>query len=72
MSVDTRDKRASAVHVSLPWRTALPLPDGTVDAADRPIVVHMYSGISAGGGGGGGDVDRYVGFHRNNGKLMNR
>lgn len=47
MAVDTRDKRASAVMHTLPWRQLLPLPDGTVAQADRQQTAHHYSGIAA-------------------------
>lgn len=47
MPLDSRNKRASAVHVSLPWRGLLPLPDGTITAADRQQIAWHYSGIAA-------------------------
>lgn len=47
MAVDTALKRLSAVHVSMPWRTALPLPSGTVDQAERQTAGLHYSGILA-------------------------
>lgn len=47
MAVDTRNKRSSAIGVSLPWRGMLPDPDGSVDTEDRPHVVWLYSGIEA-------------------------
>ena len=46
--LDTREKRASGVHVSLPWRGLLPLPDGTVSQADRQQTATFYAGIAAG------------------------
>ena len=33
--------------MGLPWRWVLPLPDGTIAAADRQNVAYMYSGILA-------------------------
>ncbi len=46
MAIDTREKRSSAVHVMLPWRGMLPLPDGTISDADRQHVALLYSGIA--------------------------
>ena len=48
--MDTQDKRASAVHVTLPWRGLLPLPDGALNQGDRQQVAFMYRGIAADGG----------------------
>lgn len=48
MAIDTALKRASALNVGSPWRGILPLPDGTVAAADRQVVALHYSGILAG------------------------
>jgi hypothetical protein len=47
MPVDTREKRAGAVYVGLPWRGQLPLPDGAIAQADRQQVAYMYPGILA-------------------------
>lgn len=47
MALDTRDKRSSAVMVSLPWRGHEPVADGTVGQADRQHTALMYSGIAA-------------------------
>jgi hypothetical protein len=48
MAIDTRQKRASAIHVSLPWRGLLPLPDGAaLTQADRQQTDYQYSGILA-------------------------
>lgn len=49
MAIDTALKRFSAINVGNPWRNVLPIPDGTIGAADRQIVVRLYSGILAGG-----------------------
>ena len=48
MAIDTALKRGSAVHVMMPWRSMLPVPDSTIDQADRQVVPFMYSGILAG------------------------
>jgi hypothetical protein len=48
MALDTRDKRASAINVGLPWRI-LPNPDGlALDQGDRQQVAYIYRGIDAG------------------------
>lgn len=50
MAIDTQQKRASAVHVSLPWRGLFPLPDAAAETqADRQQAAHHYSGILATG-----------------------
>jgi hypothetical protein len=46
MAVDTRNKRASVVNVSLPWRGIWPTPDGTIDRQDRSEALGLYDGIS--------------------------
>lgn len=47
MAIDTREKRASAANVGLPWRGTLPLPDADPEtAADRVQVGNLYSGIA--------------------------
>src|SRR3990167_2102668 len=50
MNLDTREKRASGVHVGLAWRGLLPLPDGTLDQADRQQTAAFYAGIAAAAG----------------------
>ncbi len=47
MPIDTRDKRSSAVHVSLPWRGELPAPDGSLNQGDRQQAAQQYRGINA-------------------------
>jgi len=47
LAVDTRDKRASAIHIGLPWRGLLPLPDGTVDQGDRVQAGLFYRALIA-------------------------
>jgi len=46
-NLDTREKRASAINVGLPWRGLLPLPDGTIGQADRQQLATLYAGILA-------------------------
>jgi hypothetical protein len=41
--MDTATRRYSAINVGSPWRGVLPLPDGSVDAADRPVVAFLYA-----------------------------
>ncbi len=47
MAVDTKNKRYSAIHVGCPWRSSLPIPDGTVDQGDRQHVAGFYRGVLA-------------------------
>ena len=47
MALDTRDKRSSAIGLTLPWRGMLPLPDATFNQADRQHIVWLYRGILA-------------------------
>lgn len=47
MAIDTRNKRSSAVHVSIPFRCLYPAGDGSIDQGDRQHVALMYSGILA-------------------------
>jgi len=47
MAIDTRDKRASALDLALPWRARWPNPDGSVNQGDRQQIASYYRGISA-------------------------
>lgn len=47
MAIDTREKRASAAALLLPWMVMFPLPDGTIGATDRIQIVGLYSGFEA-------------------------
>jgi hypothetical protein len=49
VAIDTRNKRSSAIHVSLPWRGQEPAPDGALSQADRQHTGLHYAGIAAGG-----------------------
>jgi len=51
MAIDSELKRGSAVGVSLPWRTILPVAHGSVSAADRATAGLHYSGTFSSGGG---------------------
>lgn len=52
MALDTRNKRSSAINVSIPWRGQLPDPNGSINQADRQQVGLHYSGILAASPGG--------------------
>jgi hypothetical protein len=47
MAIDTRNKRSSAINITSPWRSKLPLADGTVAQADRQHAGLHYEGILA-------------------------
>ena len=51
MPLDSREKRASAVTVGLPWRGMYPVGDGTIAQGARPQAAAFYRGIAASGGG---------------------
>jgi hypothetical protein len=51
VALDTANKRASAIDVTIPWRGMLPFPDGTLDLGDKYQVGLMYRGFVTGGGG---------------------
>lgn len=48
MAVDTAAKRYSLVGLAAPVPSLLPIPDGTVEAADRAHLLWLYSGIALG------------------------
>lgn len=48
MAIDTREKRAAAIMAGLPFIVITPLADGTISAADRQQMAHVYPGIAAG------------------------
>jgi len=49
MAIDTRQKRRSAIGVSLPFRsTTPPVPDGSFSQADRQQMLFIYTGILLG------------------------
>jgi hypothetical protein len=61
--MDTASKRASAMLISLPFRPILPIPDGTVDSWDWPLLAHMYNGIGSSEGevtGDGSSIGRLL------------
>jgi hypothetical protein len=49
MAIDTRDRRAAAIMAGIPFIVIAPLADGTIDAADRQHIAHVYPGIAAAG-----------------------
>lgn len=62
--------RLSSINVGCPWRGILPIPDGTIAAADRQVVPFFYAGILAGAAVAVSGLPPYVGFHVNIGKSM--
>lgn len=46
MAIDTRDKRLSMIGFGQVYITTLPTPDGSLPKADRPMLLHLYQGIS--------------------------
>lgn len=42
MPVDTKAKRKAVIQLGKPWTVVLPDPDGTIDAADRALLAHVY------------------------------
>jgi hypothetical protein len=48
MAIDTAAKRVSSLDHEAVWAAGLPLPDGTIDAADRQHSLWTYSGLAAG------------------------
>lgn len=47
MAIDTVSKRGSAISIGSPWRSRLPIPDGTIGQGDRQHAAFLYSGILA-------------------------
>lgn len=45
MALDTRNKRAGAIGLGLPFGRVLPNPDGSFVAADRVHLLYLYPGI---------------------------
>lgn len=45
MAIDNKNKRLSAINVSLPWRGMYPVPDGSLDNGDRQTIVGLYRGL---------------------------
>lgn len=50
MPIDSRDKRASAISPTLPWRGLYPVPDGALNQGDRQQADLMYRGLLASAG----------------------
>ena len=42
MSLDTQNKRSSAVNVGQPWRGMLPQPDGSFTGGDRSQLAFLF------------------------------
>jgi hypothetical protein len=47
MPLNSRDKRSSAVDLTLPWRATEPVADGALNQGDRQHTGLMYRGIAA-------------------------
>ena len=47
MAIDSQAKRQGAVNPLCPWRSIVPLPDGTVGQPDRQTLALLYPGIAA-------------------------
>lgn len=45
--MDTRNKRSSAIMLTLPWRGQYPEPDGALSQLDWQQVANLYAGILA-------------------------
>ena len=43
MSLDTRAKRASSIRFLLPFIPVLPIADGSIDEADRRLMLWSYA-----------------------------
>lgn len=46
MAVDTVAKRYSLIGFGSPTPRLLPIPDGTIAAADRAMLLYLYHGIA--------------------------
>lgn len=44
-SPTTAAQRLGAANILMPWRNILPVPDATIDAADRKILSNQYGAI---------------------------
>ena len=69
MPIDSETKRRSVIQYA-PF-TLAPVPDGTIDAADREQATWLYSGIAVGGVAvtGSTGVFGYVMQHRHTNKC---
>lgn len=45
MALDTQAKRASAIGVSSPWRSIVPVPDGAIGQGDRQTIAYYCSAV---------------------------
>lgn len=48
MAVDTANKRYSLIGFGSPTPRLLPIPDGTIAAADRAMLLYLYHGMALG------------------------
>ena len=43
MAIDTRQKRTSAIDLTLPWRGSFPVPDGSISNSDRLQIGNLFA-----------------------------
>lgn len=48
MAIDTATKRYSMIGFGAPTPRMLPIPDGTIAAADRAMLLYLYHGLTVG------------------------
>ena len=61
MALDTRERRASALNMTVPGvRCVLPNPSGIVSEGDRQTLCFLYSGVGADEASGGQMAVRYM------------
>ena len=63
MSLTTANGRSSAINPASPWRSRLPLPDGTIAAIDRAHSAYMYE-LASGSSGAAAEITDYIIIHR--------
>ena len=59
MALDTPNGRSSAINVSSPWRSRLPIPNGAISAQDRAHAAYQYI-LAASGAAGDDSVGDYI------------
>jgi hypothetical protein len=70
MALDTFAKRFSVMDIGSPWRGIIPIPDGTIEAADRQTFIYLGGAVTAEGPPIVGATPKLRGFLFNVGKLM--
>jgi hypothetical protein len=46
MSLTSAQSRSSAIYITLPWRSSMPIPNGSVDIIDMTQLCDMYTGLA--------------------------